>query len=237
MLRSTSALRNYVLEAIDGELGRCKDFLFDDQSWLLRYMVADTHKWLPGRKVLIPVISLGRPDWDRERFPIHLTKEALETSPPLDEDAPVSRIEERRWALHYGYGLYWTGAATWGSASYPDELGERPGEAIEDVADTVHVRSTREVTGYHVHAIDGLVGRVHDFVIDDADWRVSHVVCAVDARVRAPTREGEAAQALIAPADVVSIDWASQMLNVGRMRADLVLGKRQRNVEAASRPV
>jgi hypothetical protein len=237
MLRSTSALRNYVLETIDGELGRCKDFLFDDQSWVLRYMVADTHKWLPGRKVLIPVISLGRPDWDRRRFPVHLTKEAVETSPRLDEDAPVSRIEERRWALHYGHALYWTGAATWGSALYPDELRDRPEGAIEDVADTVHVRSTREITGYQVHAIDGLIGRVNDFVIDDGDWRVSHVVCAVDARVRAPIREGEAVQALISPADVVSIDWASQMLNVGRMRADLVLGTEKRNAEAApSRP-
>ena len=63
MLRSVKEIYNYVLEAEDGEIGRCKDFLFDGELWTIRYMVADTGKWLPGRKVLISPISLGEPRW------------------------------------------------------------------------------------------------------------------------------------------------------------------------------
>ena len=58
MMQSIKDLKGYVLRATDGEIGRCKDFLFDDRHWTIRYMVADTHKWLPGRKVLISPISL-----------------------------------------------------------------------------------------------------------------------------------------------------------------------------------
>jgi hypothetical protein len=58
MLRSIDSIIGYRLEATDGEFGRCKDFLFDDEKWVTRYMVVDTGKWLPGRKVLISPISV-----------------------------------------------------------------------------------------------------------------------------------------------------------------------------------
>jgi len=53
MLRNAKGILNYVLQAKDGEIGRCKDFLFDDEKWTIRYIVADTRNWLPGRKVLV----------------------------------------------------------------------------------------------------------------------------------------------------------------------------------------
>ena len=53
MIRSMRAMLHAELRALDGGIGRCKDFLFDDKTWTIRYMVADTRKWLPGRKVFI----------------------------------------------------------------------------------------------------------------------------------------------------------------------------------------
>jgi len=109
MLRSVNELINYVIEAQDGEIGRCKDFLFGDRHWAIRYMVADTRKWLPGRKVLVSPIALGDPDWKRGRFPVMLTCRQIEESPPLDEDEPVSRQYETRWFDYYGWPYYWAG--------------------------------------------------------------------------------------------------------------------------------
>ena len=77
MLRSVKEIMNYVLSAEDGEIGRCKDFLFDDEFWTIRYMVADTGKWLSDRKVLISPISLGEPDWLSRRFFVNLTREGM----------------------------------------------------------------------------------------------------------------------------------------------------------------
>ncbi len=77
MLRSSHNLMEIVLQAEDGEIGRCKDFLVDENSWIVRYMVADTRKWLPGRKVLIPPDALGTPDWDLNHIPVQMTREQI----------------------------------------------------------------------------------------------------------------------------------------------------------------
>ena len=36
MLLSVKALSDYVLEAKDGQIGRCQNFLFADQFWAIR---------------------------------------------------------------------------------------------------------------------------------------------------------------------------------------------------------
>ena len=53
MLRSIKQLYGDKLGASDGEIGHIKDFYFDEQNWAIRYLVADTGSWLPGRQVLL----------------------------------------------------------------------------------------------------------------------------------------------------------------------------------------
>ncbi|MFT7266427.1 MAG: hypothetical protein ACI9A2_004521 [Halioglobus sp.] len=64
MLRSLNELTGFTLKAIDQQVGYCKDFIFDDRTWTLRYIVADSNKWLPmGRKRLISPLLLAEPIW------------------------------------------------------------------------------------------------------------------------------------------------------------------------------
>ena len=85
MLRTINHLIGYPIEASDGEVGKVKDFLFDDQNWVVRYVVADTGGWLSSRKVLIGTRSLGVPDLGSvgNHFPVNLTKEEIKKSPGL----------------------------------------------------------------------------------------------------------------------------------------------------------
>jgi uncharacterized protein YrrD len=54
MLSKVKTLKGYSLETRDGEtIGKVKEFYFDDRHWTIRYLVADTGKWLSGRQVLI----------------------------------------------------------------------------------------------------------------------------------------------------------------------------------------
>jgi hypothetical protein len=62
MLRSMKDLENYAINATDGLIGRIKDFYFDDDAWVIRYLVVDTGSWLSSRKVLISPISVCQPD-------------------------------------------------------------------------------------------------------------------------------------------------------------------------------
>ncbi len=102
MLQALKELRGYKLYAKDGEIGKVRDFLFDEKQLTIRWMVADTGSWLPKRKVLISPITLDTPDWKSQRFPVRLTTQEIERSPELHEDAPVSREYEKRLYDFYG---------------------------------------------------------------------------------------------------------------------------------------
>jgi hypothetical protein len=59
MSRTIKQLLGDQLGASDGDIGHVKDFYFDDKSWAVRYVVADTGSWLPGRQVLLSPHSFG----------------------------------------------------------------------------------------------------------------------------------------------------------------------------------
>ena len=72
MLWSASGIKGYAIAASDGKIGTVSDFLFDDDSWLVRWLVVDTGHWLPGRKVLLPPLTLGHPDPEKLEFPVRV---------------------------------------------------------------------------------------------------------------------------------------------------------------------
>jgi hypothetical protein len=95
MLRSIDELIGYKIEARDGYMGRVSDFLFDDELWVIRYMVTNTGNWLVGRQVLIsPATFYGKPRWESEKFPLILTRRMVEESSEFDPSAPVNREYE-----------------------------------------------------------------------------------------------------------------------------------------------
>jgi len=209
MLRNVSEILNYVLLAEDGEIGRCKDFLFDDEKWAIRYMVADTRKWLPGRKVLISPISLGEPDWNTRRFRVELMRRQIESSPPLDEDAPVSRQYEIIFSNYYRTSPYWAGAAAWGTQPTPSQLRAEQDKLATDFegAEENHLRSIKEVIGYHIRATDGDIGHVKDFAVDDQMWALRYVL--IDTRNWLPGR-----MVLVSPQWITAVDWGAKKLSV-----------------------
>ena|SRR5579872_6600948 len=83
MLWNASAINGYTIAASDGLLGTVSDFLFDDASWLIRWLVVDTGNWLPGRKVLLPSSALGHPDRKEREFSVRLTMQQVKNSPQL----------------------------------------------------------------------------------------------------------------------------------------------------------
>ena len=61
MLYRAKTLAGYKLKAKDGEVGKAKEFYFDDNYWAIRYLVANTGNWLTGRQVLLsPYLLVGK---------------------------------------------------------------------------------------------------------------------------------------------------------------------------------
>ena len=59
MLRSIKELYGKRLGTSDGDVGHVKDFYFDDQPWVIRYVFAETGTWLLRRLVLISPDAFG----------------------------------------------------------------------------------------------------------------------------------------------------------------------------------
>jgi hypothetical protein len=91
MLQVISPLKGFAIKASDGGIGTVVDFLFDDTSWKVRWLVIDCGTWLTGRKVLIHPSAISRQDLEQQEFVVALTKAQIEGSPELVEDQPVSQ--------------------------------------------------------------------------------------------------------------------------------------------------
>ncbi len=219
MLRSVKELRGYRMLAKDGEIGSVYGFYFDDEAWTIRYMVADTGKWLPKRRILLSTSSLGKPDWEKREFPIDLTREKIENSPSIYEHEPVSRQKELELMDYYNWPAYSIGrqARTVGSEMMMQRdlkdanRGAEKQMVDEQQADREtepNLRSSREVIGYKIDAADGKIGHVEDFIFDDESWEVRFLV--IDTRDWLPGGK----KVLISPKWIENINWLDALVSV-----------------------
>jgi len=179
MLTKAETLKGYRLDSLDGEIGKVEQFYFDDRYWTIRYLVANTGNWLSGRQVLISPYALVAAMEEEQHIAIDLTKKQLEDSPSLSTDLPVSRQFEEAYTRYHQWPMYWAGPYMWGSQPYPQR--EHPTWDTSTPGDKAwdpHLRSTNAVRGYEIQALDGEIGHVEDFVIDDETWAIRYLVVA-----------------------------------------------------------
>lgn len=189
MLFNLKDLEKFTIGANDGTIGRVKDCYFDDDVWVIRYLIVDTSAWLPGRKILISPFSIGGFDWESKVLPVSISKEQIRHSPNIDTNKPVSRQSESNYLGFYGYPTYWNGLGVWGPGAFPAFPSSGVGYAGSAVAaarsapdqDRVadedhHLRSCEMVNGYQIHATDGDIGKVQGFLIDDRSWAIQYLI-------------------------------------------------------------
>jgi hypothetical protein len=174
MLHRAKEPKKRPVQSREGDIGKVKDFLFTDQNWIIRYLVLDTGTWLTGKSVLISPYAIDPEIGDIIR--LNLTRTQIEESPLPETDLPVSRQFEQQYYAHYGWPMYWQGAYVWGATALPihgpiEEVNSPPEEEGNP-----HLRSIANVTGYYVHATDGDIGHIEEFVVDDRNWSIRYLV-------------------------------------------------------------
>ncbi|HMQ35259.1 MAG TPA: PRC-barrel domain-containing protein [Chloroflexaceae bacterium] len=230
MLRSGDKIRGLAIGATDGEIGKVDQFLFDDERWGIRYMVVNTAGWLLKELVLLSPRSIAGVDWDGGRVEVSLTRQQVEDAPPISADAPVSRQMESELATYYGYQPYWYGPGLWGGGAYPFGAGlgagypaammaaaegERPPAEAEQ--GDQHLRSTREVQGYAIRALDGEIGEVRDFLMDDETWAIRYLVIDTGGW-------WSGKQVLIAPLWATAVNWTDRVVELDLTRDQIKSG-------------
>jgi hypothetical protein len=181
MLWNASAIEGYGVEGSDGPIGIVADFLFEDVAWTSRWLAVDTGPWLGGRRVLLPRIALDRPDRGQRLFPVHLTRRKISDSPHIASGMRVSQEVEAEFCAYYSCEPYWS------DGRYQTTNG------------ATRLRSVAAIRGFHIHASDGEIGRVSDFLLDDVGWGVKFLALNM--------RWWPEQRILISPRSALAIDW------------------------------
>ncbi len=215
MQKQISHLIDDSLEATDGKIGTIKSFYFDDDTWTIRYMVVETGSWRSGRKVLISTDAVVKDSWEGKTVPVNLTKEKVSSSPDIDTEKPVSRQQEQELFNHYPWKNYWGGGfyagGMWGmmspASSIDNTIVNEPETDVKQPVGDPHLRSTAIVAGYNIHATDGDIGHINDFIVDDETWQLCFFV--VD------THNWFGGKKVLIPvSDIKEVQWVNSMVIV-----------------------
>ena len=224
MLIKTKTLEGYKLDSRDGEIGRVREFYFDDRHWTIRYLVVETGTWLADRQVLLAPYALVAVNRETKDIVVDLTKKQIEDSPPLESHKPVSHQFEQAYYGYYGYLAYWGGPYSWGA--YPDFTRDRHVRALEEAHKKqnertqrehgwdAHLRSTKDVSGHHLPALAGEVGHIKDFIIDDETWAIRYLI--VDTHNWWPGKK-----VLVSPQWIERVSWDERKVFVNLDRATI----------------
>ena len=211
--------------AWEGEVGSVKNVYFDDEQWVVRYLVVDTGGWLGGRRVLISPNAVQSIDWPHRAIVLNLTRDQVEGGPGIDTDKPVSRQQEAAYHRYCGYPEYWQSGAFWASGSalpliepadplrLEEEEARRGAQARREGLDA-HLRSSEEVIGYCIEASDASIGHVANFLFEEGTWVIRYLI--VDTRHWLPGKH-----VLISPLWIREVSWSDRTLSLDLTRRQI----------------
>ncbi len=220
MLVHSKELEGFEVHARDGGIGRVADLYFDDEQWVVRYFVVNTGSWLHRHQVLLAAAGLERDAVSPRTFRVAATMEQVRHSPEIDTVRTASREQERALHDYYGWPYYWA-ATPAPSGLYgisppitplpPPEPAPRADAAEEPTATETdsHFWSMHEIRGYGIHARDGHVGHLEEFLLEETGWSVAFLV--VDTRNVLPGK-----RVLLPPRQVQRLSWPERGLFIDR---------------------
>jgi len=222
MLESLNKLRDFHVHATDGDIGEITDGYFDDERWVLRYLVVRSGGWLSGRSVLVSPYAISGLDAQRRAVVTALTRKQIQDSPSIDTAQPISRHQEAGYLGYYGYPVYWPYTTMWAWGALPvvtppdpvlreELLAAERARSDPGVTADVHLHSAREVVGFHIQASDDAIGHVEDFLFEDRTWAIRYVVA--DTRNWLPGK-----RVLLSQHWIREVSWAERLVRVDLTR-------------------
>lgn len=185
MLRSMRDLEGFTLVAIDGDIGDVSDFYFDNEAWVIRYLVVETGSWLFGGQVLISPFSIGLPDWASRRLPINVEKQEVTDILESEHNRRAIAAAEHRPAVE-----------SWAIAA-----------PTQEPTDDQSLRSCRALIGCHIKATDGDIGHVDDVLINEDTWAIQYLVVNT-------SHWWHGHKVLIAPEWIAEVSWPDRIVAV-----------------------
>jgi hypothetical protein len=100
-LRSIDVVNGSRIDARDGHIGHVSNFLIDEETWAVRYLVVDTRDWLPGKHVLVPPHAIDGIDWRRGEVHVALDREQIKRAPAYENPQQIDERYEAQVRSYY----------------------------------------------------------------------------------------------------------------------------------------
>ncbi len=110
MLCASKDLLGSAVEGVDGPIGEVVDFLIDDETWALRYLVINTSDWWFGHDVLIAPAWIEDISWLDATLSVDLSRGDIQAAPPYTAGSLPTREAQRRLHEHHGRPHFWNDA-------------------------------------------------------------------------------------------------------------------------------
>ncbi|MFH1807494.1 MAG: PRC-barrel domain-containing protein [Pseudomonadota bacterium] len=106
-VRSAAEVRGYHIQGEDEPIGHVSDFIVDDATWEIRYLVIDTRNWWFGQKVLVAPHWASVISRKEKKVFVAMSRQAIKSSPRWNATATINREYEGRLYEYYGRQVYW----------------------------------------------------------------------------------------------------------------------------------
>lgn len=193
MLFTLKDIKDYHLQAVDGEIGKIESFIVDTFNWVVRYLVLELEN---KRYILLSAGAIGKPASGVQALPVFVSREFITNGPTFDITQPLSREIERQFSDYYEWPYYWEPgdvpntlpgdltAVPLIDMEIDREQKEEEQELIPATGDETagqnnfHLHSTRELFGETIHTTndDHNAGKLVDIVTQDENWNVLYLV-------------------------------------------------------------
>jgi sporulation protein YlmC with PRC-barrel domain len=162
---------NAEVQCVDGECGRSTYVILNPTTRRMTHIVVQ-EKELPHIERLVPITMVA--DSTPERIRLHCAKDQLETMEDFIEThfipADASYIRD----VYGAYGTYGPNGIYGGYMMWPYVIPEDVQMPVEE--ENVPPGELAVHRGAQVHATDGHVGRVDEFLVDPTKGNATHIV-------------------------------------------------------------
>ena len=115
----TGAILGYEVQGPDQRIGDVQDFIVDDQTGDIRYLVVGADGPQSSRKILLAPNWTDRINWGERKVYMDFAAQLVHESPAWVWATPLTRDYETRLHDHFRQPPYWT------RSKEPDPLGHR----------------------------------------------------------------------------------------------------------------
>lgn len=217
MLYALKNLEDFTVNAADGYIGKVKDFYFDDRTWIIRYLVAETGTWLKNRIVLLPISTIKFVNPESKTLTLDVSMYQVRNGPSIDKNLSLSSQTEIDYLSYYGYSFYRGVTEAHGFEQDDERNLAEIFASIDTVRRTYgdrHLRSCKEIIDYNIEAADSEVGHLQGMLFDEDTWSVQYLMINT-------SNWWLGHQVLLEPQTIKDISWGDARIYVDMLRQEV----------------